>query len=497
MEVHLDGPEGKVLGSCVVPNTGGWQSWSSFKVPIAPLSGVKVLCLVFKNHQTKREPQDARLWYAKVDDKETTIWAQFGEVDPNEHLAEINVRRTVFYPTKPGMNYITVRGFVLRQAATQWAPPTAEQTGVVGTHWSKGWVIENNTISHSVCCGIALGKHGDEFDNTSADTAEGYVKTIERAVQHGWSKENIGHHVVRNNTISHCEQTGIVGSLGGVFSSITGNTIHDIHVRQYFTGAEMAGIKLHAAIDTEIRGNHIYRNCRGIWLDWMAQGTRVSGNLFHDNIDQDLFVEVDHGPFVVDNNVFLSPGTLFSVSQGGAYVHNLMAGDIRLVPYDARMTPFHEAHSTEIAGMHDNPCGDDRYYNNLFVARANLSAYDKAQLPVAMAGNVFLGDAKPSAAEPEAVVRPEAASAPRLTEKADGFYLEFTLDKQWLGDHARKLITADLLGKASISGLSYEQPDGTPIRFGTDFLGVKRSESDPMPGPFEIPATGALSVKLR
>ena len=38
----------------------------------------------------------------------------------------------------------------------------------------------------------------------------------------------------------------------------------------------------------------------------MAQGTRVSGNLFHDNPSEDLFVEVDHGPFLVDNNLFLS-----------------------------------------------------------------------------------------------------------------------------------------------------------------------------------------------
>ena len=64
---------------------------------------------------------------------------------------------------------------------------------------------------------------------------------------------------------------------------IAGNTIHDIHVRELFTGAEMAGIKFHAAIDTVIKGNHIYRTCLGLWLDWMAQGTRVSGNLFHDN----------------------------------------------------------------------------------------------------------------------------------------------------------------------------------------------------------------------
>ena len=74
-------------------------------------------------------------------------------------------------------------------------------------------------------------------------------------------------------------------------------------------GAEMAGIKFHGAIDVEISRNHIYRTCRGLWLDWMAQGTRVSANLFHDN-GEDVFVEVDHGPFLVDNNLFLSPVSL-------------------------------------------------------------------------------------------------------------------------------------------------------------------------------------------
>ena len=159
----------------------------------------------------------------------------------------------MFYPEKPGINYITVRGFTLRHAATPWAPPTAEQIGLIGTHWSKGWIIENNVISHSICSGIALGKYGDQWDNTSADTAEGYVKTIERALQNGWNKETIGHHIVRNNDISHCEQAGIVGSLGAAFSAVTGNTIHDIHVRRLFTGAEMAGIKFHAAIDVANR----------------------------------------------------------------------------------------------------------------------------------------------------------------------------------------------------------------------------------------------------
>ena len=170
-------------------------------------------------------------WFATVDAESTTITAQFPGTDPNAEGIEINVRKAVFYSSQTGRNFITVRGFTLEHAATNWAPPTAEQVGLIGTHWSKGWIIENNTIRYSVCTGVTLGKHGDQFDNTSANSAEGYVETIKRGLAAGWSKEIIGHHAVRNNHISHCEQAGIVGSLGAIFSTITGNDIHHIHIR--------------------------------------------------------------------------------------------------------------------------------------------------------------------------------------------------------------------------------------------------------------------------
>ena len=377
-----------------------------------------------------------------------------------------------------------MRGFILRQAATPWAPPTAEQIGLIGTNWSKGWIIEDNTISHSICSGVSLGKHGDEFDNTSADTAEGYVQTIDRAFKRGWSRENIGQHLVRRNRISHCEQAGVVGSMGAVFSTVSGNIIHDIHVRQLFTGAEMAGIKLHGAIDVEISGNHIYRSCRGLWLDWMAQGARVTGNVFHDNQTEDLFVEVNHGPFLVDNNIFLSRRSLLSLSQGGAYVHNLVAGNLVSNPFDGRMTPFHRPHSTELAGMHDNPFGDDRWCNNVFVGPADLSFYDNATLPVQMAGNVFLKGAKSSKWEPSHVSRPGMDPGLELVEKGRGVALRWRLESDWKGDAKRTLVTTDSLGKTAISQAYYENPDGSGLRIDRDYWGHARGE-DPCPGPFE------------
>ncbi len=451
------------------------------------------------------------LWFGQVDKDNTTIWAQFKGGDPNAQLVEINVRRTVFYPEKPGINYITLRGFILRHAATPWAPPTAEQVGLVGTHWSKGWIIENNEISHSRCSGVTLGKYGDQWDNTSANTAEGYVKTIERALANGWNKETIGHHIVRNNTIHHCEQTGICGSLGAVFSQIIGNHIHDIWAQRLFTGAEMAGIKIHASIDLLIQRNRIHHTGLGIWMDWMAQGTHITGNLCYDNSSYDLFVEVDHGPFLVDNNLFLSPTSLLDMSEGGAYAHNLMTGQIISRPEPNRVTPYHPAHSTAVAGLVDIKGGDDRFYNNILVGKGEsptaagkgaeaasgfgLWVYDNRPFPLQTGGNVFCNGARPYAREANAVTLPGVDPKARVVDEGRNVYLHLTWDPAMRNPNTT-LVTTELLGKAKIPGLAYENPDGSPLKVNTDYFGKRRGKAGPTPGPFENPDEGPVQLKV-
>jgi len=423
------------------------------------------------------------LWFAEVNEEDTTIWAQLKDVDPNAEVVEINVRQSVFYPGAPGMNYITVRGFTLEHAATPWAPPTAEQVGLVGTHWSKGWIIENNTIRYSISTCVTLGKYGDEFDNTSANAAVGYVATIKRGLADGWSKEKIGHHVVRNNHISHCEQAGIVGSLGAIFSTVSDNTIHDIHVRRLFSGHEMAGIKFHGAVDALISDNHIYRTSRGIWLDWMSQGTRVTGNLLHDNGPrEDLFVEVNHGPFVIDNNILLSPISMQVNSQGCAYAHNLITGEVIVRTGEGRMTPYLEEHGTEIAGLADNLGGDERYFNNLIVNKG-LAGYDPVTLPMFMDGNVYLNGATASIHEKDPMVQPDVDPGVHLVEKENGLYLQIRHDEAWAQQN-RSLVTTELLGAAKTPGLPYLDYDGTPVTIDIDYFGDKRSTGKLLPGPF-------------
>ncbi|MDF7822682.1 alpha-L-fucosidase [Pontiellaceae bacterium B12227] len=493
IEIRLDSPQGKLLGTCTVSDTGGWQSWRTVKAPIEPTSGKKTVCLAFKAKPI--EEHGRPLWFAKVDEQNTTLWAQFKTADPNRALVEVNTRQSVFYPAEPGINYITVKGFTLEHAATPWAPPNAEQIGLIGTHWSKGWIIENNTIRHSSCSGLSLGKYGDEFDNIS-DSADGYNGTIRRALEEGgWSKETIGSHTVRNNHISHCGQAGIVGSMGCVFSVITGNEIHDIHINRPFGGFEQAGIKFHGPIDTVISHNRIYRcgGFGGIWLDWMTQGTRVTGNLLHDNHAQDLFVEVNHGPFLVDNNLFLSARGLYESSGGGAYVHNLI-NNIRVRAEKGRSTPFHKPHSTEKLGLAKVVGDDERFHNNLFIG-TGLSVYD-AWNPehLQASGNVYLAGAKSAANETEPLNVPGFNPGIQLVEEQNAVYLELTLPET-LTEQTTLPVTTKRLGKARVPDAAFTNPDGTTLSINADYYGKKR-EPNPSAGPFQNTGSGTLKLKV-
>ncbi len=449
--------------------------------------------------------RDTYSWYCETDKENTYIYANFHGANPNKELVEINVRQGCFYPSKPGVNYITVSGFKMSQAATPWAPPTAEQIGLLGTHWSKGWIIENNVISESRCVGITLGKDRKTGQNVWSknpckDGATHYNEVIFRALEEGWSKETIGSHIVRNNEIFNCEQAGIVGSLGAVFSQIYGNHIHDIWTKRQFSGAEIAGIKIHAPIDAIIRNNRIHNAGRGIWLDWMAQGTRVSSNLLYDNTINDLFVEVSHGPFLVDNNILLSIESIRTWSEGGIYANNFIAGRLMVLEITKRFTPYHFAHSTKVAGLKNTTNGKQWFYNNLFIAppegspklkvRAapdkayGLVLFDKFSFTVKADGNVYLGAAMPCKLDANHISLPDFDAKLQMQDDGGRVVLKMNIPEQVMKIQGT-LVTTKLIGKTKISEQYLEKPDGSSIKVDTDFYGKKRDTKQILPGPFK------------
>ena len=466
-------------------------------------------------------PEDTMYqWYAETDQETTVIYANFQGVNPNEELTEINVRKCCFYPEKTGLNYITVRGFEMAQAACPWTPPTADQPGLLGTNWSKGWIIESNKIHDAKCSGISIGKEASTGHNlcTRTHRKPGYqyqMEAVFRARQIGWSKETIGSHVIRNNEIYDCGQNGIVGHMGCVFSEITHNHIYNIAVKHEYFGYEIGGIKLHAAIDVQIHHNNIHNCTLGTWLDWQAQGTRVSKNLYYAN-DRDLMVEVTHGPYLVNNNIFASDYNFDNIAQGGAYLHNLCCGTMRREDVLDRSTPYHFPHTTEVAGTTVVYSGDDRIYQNVFlggavtyteqslhgtegydghtnsleeyisdvISRGNgdLEQFKHVKQPVYIRGNAYLKGAKPYGREENTHVS-DMDPAVRIVETDGKTYLELNVEKEML-EIPTEIYNSEKLGMPRITEAAYENPDGTPIVFDTDYLDQSRN-GQPAAGPIE------------
>lgn len=511
-------------------------------------------CIKGEVYECSWVPEDSVYkWYTEQDEEkdETVIYANFQGKNPNEENAEINVRRECFMPSKTGRNYITVSGFNINKAATTWAPPAAFQDGMIGPHWSKGWIIEDCDISNSKCAGISVGKYLDPA-NDHYFTYK-YVKSptqmerdaVCRGQYHGWLKENIGGHIIRRNNIHHCEQGGIIGRMGGVFSLIEDNHIHHINNMMEQGGAEIAGIKMHAAIDVTMRRNHIHHCTMGIWCDWEAQGTRLSQNLLHDNqrpafakvlkggmMSQDIFVEVSHGPTLIDHNIMLSEASLRFATQGVAMVHNLICGALTCVGEGTgwRYTPYHIPHRTEVMGFMTFLHGDDRFYNNIFVQKwpdkdviimhdsndgfdtenrkagtwmfdeyptyeewkaqfdfsqpANMSALEPVHfghLPVWTEGNAYLGGAKTCKNEVNGLISSEDVKV-ELLEKDGNYYLDTNI-YDCLKDFRGRMINTDALGMAFEPEQRFENPDGTDIQFDKDYFGGHRGV-DVIPGPF-------------
>lgn len=470
IEMHLDTPTGELIGRTVITNTGDWEKFGVFALKMSRrLQGRHDICLCLKSPATR------------VDGR-TTIWAHFPEgTDPNRENVEITVRPQVFYPATPYVDYITIRGFILEKAATNWAPPSAEQPALIGTRWSKGWVIENNVIRNSRCSGISLGRptfgHAHHYQQmppkiyveaNSGCTVEELADYFKNA---SWDKDKTGHHIIRGNQIYNCGQAGIVGCSGGAFSLIENNEIHDICVNESFEGDEMAGIKLHFATDAVIRNNHIYRTIRGLWLDWGAQGIQVTGNLFHDNtVNEDIFIEVCPGPVLVADNILLSPHAL-NLSQGIAGVHNLITGKVtggRDRCAGGRLSYYYPPHETVSLGKASNPGGDYQWMNNLFTARQSFGIWDEPEYPIISKNNSF------------------ALSDVCLTEKADGWYLSMNVPQDSLRAIDCRLIKTSSLNKTVISKQAFTNPDGSNISLDTDYLGEKRKSSRVSPGPFNL-----------
>lgn len=424
----------------------------------------------------------SKTWYTEQSGGNTKIWANFGGADPNTRLAEILVRECVFAPITPNLNYITVDGLTLQQAACGWAENNSYQSALMKTKGGHSWIIQRCLISDARCSGISSATHRN--DNSDITIT--------------------GRHIVRNNTIERCGEGGISGMFGWSGSIIEGNLIQNINPKREFGGYEGGGIKVHNSSDLLIQNNIIRNiffltgNAPGIWVDWRNQGVRITGNVIYGISGPDaIFLEMNRGVILMDNNVIIDDPVRFGAERT-VFAHNLLVNAGHAVFSDnTRTLDYYKPHTLNTVGTPASPIVklDARDYNNIILNKgltAGTSGY-KADF------NVYYNGAKKLPGhDAKSMVEPGFNAAFQRTDLDNGVTIRFNASSA-PSTMACPPITYDFIGAFNYPNdmkQGMEDRDGEKIHLNKDMLGNARSKTRPMAGPFENLQVGQNTFTL-
>lgn len=452
--------------------SGGWLNYGGWH----HRGDVYLNGKAFREMKTAEEVTAARgTWHCSTNGNTTVIRANFGNDNPNSALTEINVRECLFMPTATGLDYITVRGFQFMHAAANWAPPVIKlQTGAVGPRMGKHWIIENCTITNARCVGIILGQ-APGVDYTDIDA--------------------YGDHIVRNNIIRGCGQAGIAGQKGATRSVISGNLIENTNIRREFGGWETAAVKFHNSVDTVIAGNVIrgvYRQEQGafgIWIDFGNQGIRITGNIIYNTEAAPLFLEMNHGPSLVDNNILIG-NDVRSNSEATVFAHNLFVDcGYEYRPDTKRRSAYFKPHTTKPAGRKTGTAQDDKWFNNIFI-RKGLEDVDPARGYEANC-NVFLEGAEKSTFGDSESLQDTLPAEFKIRDFPLGATVTFRVPDA-AADLAAPRIDASLFGAFPTVGQKIEDRYGNPTTVNEDING--NAFPRPLPGPLATLKPGQNTI---
>lgn len=273
------------------------------------------------------------------------------DADPAAATFEVTAQEQLFAPDERGLGYIRVSGFVFERAADGVPVP---QRAMVSASRGHHWIIEHNVIRWANACGLDVGQQ----DWKAAKPAK------------------FGGHIIRGNRISDCGVCGIAGCQFMDHTLVEDNVVERVGGLGLELMWEVAGLKFHVAKHVLIRRNtfrDLDRAC-GVWLDFMNQNCRVTGNLFHNIVSCHgaAFVELTADTNLIDHNVF------WEVRISAAFGDNARNGTAVNADNSNRTIIAHNfiAHSAGFGVMlnafqeerRQGECHDNRVLNNIFCA---------------------------------------------------------------------------------------------------------------------------------
>jgi hypothetical protein len=213
-------------------------------------------------------------------------------------------------------------------------------------------------------------------------------------------------------------------------------------------------------------------------MDYGNQGTRITRNIIYNTQAATVFLEMNHGPTLVDNNILVGQ-PVRSNSEGTVFAHNLFVDcGYDYSPDTERRSEYYTPHTTKIVGRKTGTAQDDKWFNNIFVGQGLDRV--KAAPGYASDYNVFLEGAKKSTfGDEHSVVSPYVAGF-TIKDDSRGATITFSVDEATLQAQCPQ-VNAGLVGVFPTVGQTIEDRFGKPIRVNRDLNG--KEYAPPVAGP--------------
>ncbi len=248
-------------------------------------------------------------------------------------------------------------------------------------------------------------------------------------------------------------------------------------------------------MDTVIQNNlirgvyHQEQGAFGIWIDFGNQGIRITGNIIYDTEAATVFLEMNHGPSLVDNNVLIGK-SIRSNSEATVFAHNLFVDCGYEYRSDTkRQSAYFNPHTTQTIGKKSGTAQDEKWFYNIFV-RHGLDQVEMASGNVSDY-NVFLeGAQKSSFGDRNGIVD---SHIPGLTIEGHprGAAITFSINEAPFSVKGPQ-VNDELVGIFSTVGQTIEDRFGNAITVNADLNGKRFSR--PIAGPISDLKPGTNTI---
>lgn len=276
-------------------------------------------------------------WYSETEESHTTVWANFGGIDPTNPAShtEINKRKQCITAAW-NLGYITIDGIAITRGCGPKTVNFAQygsrpMEGALSTNGGYRWIIENCKAyqNRGVAIDYGLGSRGHQNAN-------------------GGEPQRYGHHLIRGCNASDNGTNGVM-AYRGAYTEICNCVFANNNTLNTGLLSEGYVKNVNSGFGINVHDNYFYSNQAwdtfSIWFDCEDDGAQIQNNIIYSAGPEGhgfsvIYWEQSGGWCLCANNILVNNGFV-NISNSNVYmVNNLFLNNTKGAFFPGLLDPF-------------------------------------------------------------------------------------------------------------------------------------------------------------